>query len=404
MQRVGKFKGAFAEEKKALFKLEKVEHEEFLARNLNDTRYASKLAVKYLGMLYGGVIDATGKQRVFATAGGATAIVRRAWGGNFLLGEGEKVRDDHRHHAIDALTIALTTPDMIKLIAGMPEELRRAKGRTPDDTIMDNAIYRQAKEMLDKAAVSHHVVNKLRGALHQETIYGKNRGGEIRHKRIGLDKLTVKDIPDIVDTGIKKLILDHLEISEDQIDSLTEKQLKKLVDPEDPLFYRGKNGEIVNQIKAVRVAKHVTARTIGAGDGIREVANGANYLLAIFAVLDAQGNESFWEGEIVTLLDAVQRKQHGLPLFDKERPGRKFKFTLKKGDIVKWDKDGGEPLCVIRGVSLPQFYCVPVNDARQKKELKQAKCWYTPTLSAAFAGNMTKYQMDVLGEFRRAND
>jgi CRISPR-associated endonuclease Csn1 len=404
LQRVGKFKWPFAEDKKDLFKCEKVDSEEFLARNLNDTRYASRLAVKYLGMLYGGVIDAAGKQRVFATTGGATAIVRRAWGANFLLGEGEKVRDDHRHHAIDALTIALTTPDIVKIIAGMPEELRRAKGKTPDDTIIDNAVFKQAKEMLDKAAVSHHIVNKLRGALHRETLYGKNRGGDMRHVRIGVDKLTVKDIPDIVDPVIKKLILERLEIDEDQISTITDKLLKKLVDTENPLFYRNKKGDVVNEIKAVRVKKHVTARTIGAGDGVREVANGANYLLAVFAVQDAQGNESSWEGEIVTLMDAVYRKQHDLPLFERERPGRKFKFTLKKGDIVKWNKDGVEQLCVIRGVSLPQFSCVPVCDARQQKELKNAKCWFTPTLSAAFAGKMTKYRMDILGELRRAND
>ena len=77
---------------------------------------------------------------------------------------------------------------------------------------------------------------------------------------------------------------------------------------------------------------------------------------------------------------------------------------LKKGDIVKWNKDGAERLCVIRGVSLPQFYCVPVCDARMKEDMRKSKCWYTPTLSAAFAGNMTKFRMDVLGELRRAND
>ena len=42
-----------------------------------------------------------------------------------LLGEGEKVRDDHRHHAIDALTIALTTPALVKEIASMTPEMRK---------------------------------------------------------------------------------------------------------------------------------------------------------------------------------------------------------------------------------------------------------------------------------------
>ncbi|MBQ4313807.1 MAG: hypothetical protein IJC21_00025 [Lentisphaeria bacterium] len=49
----------------------------------------------------------------------------------------------------------------------------------------------------------------------------------------------------------------------------------------------------------------------------REVANGANYILAIFAKLDEHGNEIAWEGEIVPLLDAVLRHQKGLPVFEK---------------------------------------------------------------------------------------
>ena len=146
--------------------MEQVEPQEFLERNLNDTRYASRLAMQYIGMLYGGTVDKTGKQRVFATSGSCTAMIRRSWGGNFLLGEGEKVRDDHRHHAVDALTIALTTPEMVKTIASMPPEQRRKKLADEKNTGLDNEIFRQAAAKLDDIPVSHHVVNKVKGALH----------------------------------------------------------------------------------------------------------------------------------------------------------------------------------------------------------------------------------------------
>ena len=127
--------------------------------------------------------------------------------------------------------------------------------------------------------------------------------------------------------------------------------------------------------------------------------------MAIFAKLDEQGNETEWKGEIVTLMDAVQRHQKGLPLFEKNRPGMKFKFTLQKGDIICWEKEEGKPLlCVIRGISLPQFYCVQLNDARMQKELKHAKALYNPTMFAAFNGKMQKYTMNIFGELRRAND
>ena len=165
-----------------------------------------------------------------------------------------------------------------------------------------------------------------------------------------------------------------------------------------------RNGNTVNTIRKVRIARTVNTRTIGQGDGKREVANGANYILAIFAKLNEQGEEIGWEGEIVSLLDAVQRKQRKQPLFEKNRPGMKFKFSLQKGDIVKYTKDRNENLCIIRGISLPQFYCCPINDARKKQDLKSAHCWFTPTVSAAFNGNMQKYNMNIFGELQTAND
>ena len=404
LQRVSHFKGPFAETKLELFKLDEVEPQEFLERNLNDTRYASRLAMKYIGMLYGGMVDKTGKQRVFATSGSCTAMIRRSWGGNYLLGEGDKVRGDHRHHAVDALTIALTTPEMVKTIASMPQEKRRKKMTDDQSSLFDNEIFRQAAAKVDDIPVSHHVVNKVKGALHRETFYSKNFGNDIRHKRIKLENLTAKDIPDIVDPAVKALILKRIGCSEEKLADLTEKKFSELLDVSTPLLFTNKNGETVNTVKAVKVAGSVKTRTIGKGDSVREVANGSNYLLAVFAVLDEQGNETAWEGEIVSLLDARLRLVRNLPLFKKERPGRKFKFTLKKGDIVTYEKDGVNHLCVIRGVSLPQFSCCPIRNARMQKELKAAKVWFTPTLQAAFQGKMSKYQMNIFGELRRAND
>ena len=119
---------------------------------------------------------------------------------------------------------------------------------------------------------------------------------------------------------------------------------------------------------------------------------------------DPEGEEIGWEGEVVSLRDAVQRKQRRQDIFSKERPGMKFKFSLQKGDIVKFTKDGVEQLCVIRGISLPQFHCCKISDARMKKEIQAAHCWFTPTVSAAYNWQMQKYNMNVLGELQNAND
>jgi len=400
LARVADFKGIYAERKLELFEQPEVVAEDFLSRNLNDTRYASKLAMQYLSLLYGGIVDKTGKQRIFATSGSCTALIRRAWGGNFLLGEGEKVRDDHRHHAIDALTIALTTPELVRWAAGMNVEQRKQMYESKD--FVDNGLFHQAQEQLDAVVVSHHVVNKMRGELHNATLYSKDFGAGERHSRVALDKLSVKDLSNIVDEAVQKIILDKLGVS--NIAEVSDSMLKIFKEPANFPVMKDKKGNVVNIIKKVRVKENKRTISIGKGDGKREVANGENYILAIFARLDENGNEIAWEGEIVSLLDAVLRHQKGLPPFEKNRPGMKFKFSLQKGDIVTWEKDGKLIPCIIRGISLPQFYCVPINDARMQKELKAAKAWYTPTLSAARCGKMQKYTMDIFGNLRRAND
>lgn len=403
LERVKHFKGFYAERKLELFKLQKIQPEEFMERNLNDTRYASKLAMQFLAMLYGGIVDKNGKRRIFAISGGCTAIVRRAWGGNFLLGEGEKVRDDYRHHAIDAVTIALTTPQMVQKVAKMSSEYRK-KLNNSSPKFIDNNFFKQAQVMMDQCAVSHHIVNKMRGALHKETFYSKDYGKNqsIRHVRVPLDMLSAKDIQNIVDKKIKQLILETLGISDAK--EVTNETLKILKNPANYPIMRRQDGTIVNTIKKVRVTQSVKTITIGKGDSKREVANESNYVLAIFAKINEQGEETEWVGEIISLIDAVQRKQKSLSIFDKKRPGMKFKFSLQKGDIVKIYKEGEEKLCIIRGISLPQFSCCPIIEARKKEDLKAAKCWFTPRISTAFKWKMQKYNMNIFGELQVAND
>ena len=403
LARVAQFKGTFAAYKLDLFKQEKIDEEDFMARNLNDTRYVSRIAMQYLGFLYGGMVDKNGKRRIFATSGGATALIRRAWGGNYLLGEGEKVRTDHRHHAIDAVTIALTTPRMVQLIAAMsPEErLKRHKAYTP---LVDSDLYTEAKQRLDKAAVSHHVVNKMRGALHEDTIYGKDFGGTERHVRVNLADCMPGDIAAIVDPAIQKIVLEKLGKSAPE--EVTKDDLRIFREPANLPVLRDADGKPVNTIKKVRVRQNLKTITIGSGDGVRNVKTGSNYVLAIFAKLDEKGEETGWEGEIVTLFDAVQRKKSNLPIFEKERPGLKFKYSLKQGDIVTWNKDGKEYTCIVRAITLdtgkPRIWMIPVRDARKLKDIKDML--FRPFLPAAFKGELQKFRMNIFGELQRAHD
>lgn len=77
----------------------------FLARHLNDTRYLARVTKQYLEVL----VPTDHSNAVIAVPGCLTAELRHQWGLNSILSkEPLKNRSDHRHHAVDAVTISLT--------------------------------------------------------------------------------------------------------------------------------------------------------------------------------------------------------------------------------------------------------------------------------------------------------
>lgn len=141
--------------------------DDFISSQLNDTRYISREAGKYLKSL--------GCDISF-TKGGATRWLRHQWGLNSLLGGSEeKNRDDHRHHAIDATVIALTNRSLYQKIVHLvpdsenssisPEHGMEVPPQIPE--LRDDLSQR-----LDNLIVSHSTKRKLAGAFHEETAYG----------------------------------------------------------------------------------------------------------------------------------------------------------------------------------------------------------------------------------------
>lgn len=82
----------------------------FLARALNDTRHLSKVAREYLTLIC--------PQDTRVIPGRMTAMLRGKFGLNDVLGlNGEKNRNDHRHHAVDACVIAVTDQGLLQRFA-----------------------------------------------------------------------------------------------------------------------------------------------------------------------------------------------------------------------------------------------------------------------------------------------
>jgi CRISPR-associated endonuclease Csn1 len=159
------------------------DRDEFIQSALTDAAYASRQVTDWLQeVLYAGQND--GKRRIFATKGAYTAILRRDWGLFYDREDSdasEKNRADHRHHALDAVVIALTGPERIQDLASRWEqrELARAEGKYLDDQELlppwdtKDQFRAQVIDAVKNLVVSHRPQGrKLGGMLHKATQYG----------------------------------------------------------------------------------------------------------------------------------------------------------------------------------------------------------------------------------------
>lgn len=352
LQRVERFQGTARDVKLYRF-MNDPKEDEFTARQLVDTRYNSRLAADYLQLLYGGRVDASGEQRILTPTGQLTGKVRAAWQLNDLLGaeDGQKTREDHRHHAIDAIVIALMTQKQIQRLSEAASRSEQHHSRHFFEAIQWPwaSFKNDVAFAIESINVSHRPTHTLAGPLHAETIYSKNFGTEKRPEfriRKHLSKLTPKEISgdQIVDPNVRKAVQEKWE----QLGKGKPDKLWGIDDPNEENFPRltGKNGRNPKSegaiIRKVRIVTDAKPRTVGKGPKARNYASGkdSNYASLIYAIVDKDGKEVRWEHEILDRLTAHQiysqnrRKSGEKVLIPAETETRKFKFALRKNDML----------------------------------------------------------------------
>lgn len=153
------------------------EDNNFLARALNDTRYLSRITKEYLGLI------CPAGARVIP--GQMTAMLRAKFGLNDILGlTGEKNRNDHRHHAIDACVIAVTDQGLLQRFAEA-SALARKKGL---ERLVENmplpwpTYYAHVQRAVNNIWVSHKPDHGFEGSMMEDTSYGIDRDGTIKQK------------------------------------------------------------------------------------------------------------------------------------------------------------------------------------------------------------------------------
>jgi len=167
------------------------EDADFTSRHLNDTRYIGRLAREYLENIC--PID-----RIDVVTGRLTGLLRWHWGLNSVLQDGgesagRKNRDDHRHHAVDAIVIGMTSRSLLQKVATEARKLEEAQqdGAQPAGRLLLSVNGRKSAidpwdefradvmETVQNIVVSHKARRKKRepgsttdGQLHNDTAYG----------------------------------------------------------------------------------------------------------------------------------------------------------------------------------------------------------------------------------------
>lgn len=177
------------------------EQQEFIERNLNDTRYITRYIKNFVEehLLFR---ESESKRNVLTLNGKITSHLRSRWGCN------KNRKDGDMHHAVDAVIVALTTPSLIQKVTGyykyreqnkyqakkeqnmfpLPwphfrEELEARTSENPTERLkkLDMESYKDIDvEQIKPIFVSRMPRRKISGAAHKETVrrsIGKDEKG-----------------------------------------------------------------------------------------------------------------------------------------------------------------------------------------------------------------------------------
>lgn len=319
----------------------------FLARHLVDTQYLGRLAREYLSWLYPG--RGEGTDHVWVSPGRLTEMVRRKLGLNDLLpdhnfgggADQPKNRLDHRHHAIDALVVAIVDRGMLQAIARASgqdgsEGRERIHIPAPWDGFRDD-LRTAVNRIIVSHRPDHGTVSKAglargrdqtAGQLHNDTAYGLTgdrdaKGNSIVVRRVPLSAIKKPaDIARVRDPLLREALAEFTKGLDGKAFEARIARFHEL----GPLLYRG--------IRRVRVTETLTVIPIRDREGraYKGYKGDSNYRYDVWEMPDGK-----WRCHVVSMFDAHQTT-------DRERPhpaARKV-LSLHQGDVIATERTPGD--------------------------------------------------------------
>lgn len=306
---------------------------DFLARQLTDNAYIAKTARNYLSCL-------EGVESIIPSRGGLTALLRGKWRLNRILSEdSSKNREDHRHHAVDAAVVGLTTRAVLHNVSS--ESARDVESllkiRVPD---LPEEIADSIRSTIQAMTVAFKPDHGWQGRMYTETAYGF-----VDQPDLDLPDYNLVTRKPLRDLRFKELgQIRNLEIREDiqslGIDKETSmKERQSLLDE-----YSKKTGiRKVRVLKIEQMAKPIPTATY------KRCVPDAYVCCDIWRYPKNTQEKYKWKGVFWPYFDTP----NGVPAADerKPHPAAKFICRLFKNDMIAFENNGHTSVKRVAGFS-----------------------------------------------------
>ncbi len=331
---------------------------DFLDRHINDTRYIGRITKEYLES----VCDF---KKIDVVTGFLTSMLRGQWGLKSILdnkGDDDrpkkKNRDDHRHHAIDAIVVGMTSRSILQRVAtaankgldvGSGDYHHRlfAERLDPWKEFRD-----QARDVVNKIQVSHRPPQKgsskggTDGQLHNDTAYGivgeLDDGTVVLRRNISQIKDT-KKIESIRDDYLRSVF--HRAYVDGKADGVIE-TAKKL------------------GIRSIRCIENLNVIPIydASGKVYKGYKGDSNWGLEVYEYPAGHKDEGKWEAIVITRFDANKRGfQPGVT--HRPHPAARLVMRLRVNDCIETEKSSVIETFRIQKISKDRIYVAPLNEA-----------------------------------------
>ena len=320
------------------------DHADFTERHLNDTRYIGRLAKEYLENI-------CPFNKIDVLTGRLTALLRRHWG------LPKKNRNDHRHHAVDAIVIGMTSRSMLQKVAtaaNHAEELhlgrlfkRGSNGRSPIDPW--EGFREDVKRVVSDSIVSHKPKWKTLGKhttdgqLHDATAYGIISGPDKKNcyrvvVRWPIEKFKErKHVEDIRNAHLRDEFLQAFDDSEAAGKNGAEGVASLARDKKIRSLRRTENGKVI----LIRDKS---------GKAYKAYKGGSNWGIEIYEYPKSHKKAGKWEGVVVSRYQANQKDF--LPgQTQKPHPAARLVMRLQINDCIEIKKDGYRQIMRVQELS-----------------------------------------------------